>query len=369
MSVLSTASPGTLDYYGVRLQSQRLTMLDVFAGAGGMSLGLSWAGFQSLGAVECEAAAAQTYEANLGPHIVRDLSGRPKRIEEIDFKPFAGQVDLLCGGPPCQGFSLLGTRWQDDPRNALWQQFIRALDEVRPRAFLMENVAPMLKSQEGAFTLQHAQELGYSVAAGVLSADDFGVPQKRKRAFYLGVLGNSVSLPVSTASVPRTTRWALAGLSIEPSGECLHWGREPTSVSLERYRAVPEGGNRFDLMRERPDITPRCWLEKPKGSTDVFGRLWWDKPAVTIRTEFYKPEKGRYLHPEAHRPITHREAARLQTFPDQFQFSGSKVEIARQIGNAVPPLLAYELGQHLAKALAGELTNSEQPSLFATSAD
>ena len=112
-------------------------------------------------------------------------------------------------------------------------------------------------------------------------------------------------------------------------------------MSVARYQAIPEEGmNRFDLQKRAPDLTPGCWIRKKSGGTDLFGRLWWDRPAFTIRTEFYKPEKGRYLHPEQHRPITHREAARLQTFPDEFVFMGSKIEIARQIGNAVPPSLA-----------------------------
>jgi DNA (cytosine-5)-methyltransferase 1 len=98
--------------------------------------------------------------------------------------------------------------------------------------------------------------------------------------------------------------------------------------------------NRFDLLKNAPKLTPNCWIKKKSGGTDLFGRLWWDRPAFTIRTEFYKPEKGRYLHPVQHRPITHREAARLQSFPDGFIFCGTKIEIAKQIGNAVPPLLA-----------------------------
>ena len=121
----------------------------------------------------------------------------------------------------------------------------------------------------------------------------------------------------------------------------LHFGRNPTDLSKKRYRAIPEEGmNRFDLQRQTPELTPPCWIKKKTGGTDLFGRLWWDRLAFTIRTEFFKPEKGRYLHPEQHRPITHREAARFQSFPDTFQFTGSKIEIAKQIGNAVPPLLA-----------------------------
>ena len=130
-------------------------------------------------------------------------------------------------------------------------------------------------------------------------------------------------------------------------GQDLHIGRTPRPTSLDRYLAIPEGGNRFDLARNRPDLLPRCWAEKPTGTTDVMGRLWWDRPSSTIRTEFFKPEKGRYLHPEANRPITHREAARLQTFPDDFEFEGSKIEIARQIGNAVPPRFASELARYV----------------------
>ena len=147
----------------------------------------------------------------------------------------------------------------------------------------------------------------------------------------------------------RTVRDAIADLPppegtevrCDPAPLDLHFGRSPTAKSLARYRVIPEEGmNRFDLQRRAPELTPACWIRKKQGGTDLFGRLWWDKPAFTIRTEFFKPEKGRYLHPEQHRPITHREAARLQSFPDDFRFTGTKTEIARQIGNAVPPALA-----------------------------
>ena len=133
-------------------------------------------------------------------------------------------------------------------------------------------------------------------------------------------------------------------LRYEPPPLDLHFGRTPTPLSVKRYRAIPkEGMNRFDLLKRAPDLTPGCWIRKKTGGTDLFGRLWWDRPAFTIRTEFFKPEKGRYLHPEQHRPITHREAARLQSFPDSFRFKGTKIEIAKQIGNAVPPLLAARI--------------------------
>ena len=141
----------------------------------------------------------------------------------------------------------------------------------------------------------------------------------------------------------------------------LHFGRTPTDVSLRRYKAIPEEGmNRFDLHRIAPEITPECWKRKKSGGTDLFGRLWWDKPSVTIRTEFFKPEKGRYLHPVKHRPITHREAARIQSFPDSFKFTGSKIEIAKQIGNAVPPLLAAQVAGCVEQLLESRVKKSDR---------
>ena len=130
--------------------------------------------------------------------------------------------------------------------------------------------------------------------------------------------------------------------------------RNPRPVSIERYRTIPrEGEGRFELAARRPDITPACWLRKKSGSTDVFGRLWWDRPAFTIRTEFFKPEKGRYLHPSEHRPITVREAARCMGFDDEFVFPEhqSMTSVGKQIGNAVPPLLATRLAESLAEHL------------------
>ena len=129
-------------------------------------------------------------------------------------------------------------------------------------------------------------------------------------------------------------------------------------MSLQRYRHVPPGGNRFDLP---PRLTPDCWKRKTKGGTDLFGRLWWDRPSVTIRTEFYKPEKGRYLHPVEHRPITHREAARIQGFPDDFVFVGSKIEVAKQIGNAVPVDMARAIAR--AVRLMLEEASAETPGI------
>jgi DNA (cytosine-5)-methyltransferase 1 len=156
-----------------------------------------------------------------------------------------------------------------------------------------------------------------------------------------------------------TFREAVEGLPLRADGRRWHRPRNPRPESVRRYKAVPrDGGDRFAMQRNLDraglgDLVPRCWREKPRGTTDVFGRLWWDRPALTIRTEFYKPEKGRYLHPSAHRPITVREAARLMSFPDDFVLPEGQAmsSIARQVGNAVPPLLARRIAEALAASL------------------
>jgi DNA (cytosine-5)-methyltransferase 1 len=194
-------------------------------------------------------------------------------------------------------------------------------------------------------------------------AADFGVPQKRQRAIIIGSRIGIPSLPSPTHqqdgglfAMPtwRTVRDAIGDLPKDPDNVNRHDFRHARELSIQRYRAIPPGGNRRDL----PDhLNIPCWINKdPKGggSADLMGRLRWDAPALTIRTEFLKPEKGRYLHPEAHRSITVREGARLQTFPDDFVFAGSNFQAVKQIGNAVPPLLAHRIALHVLELLGGQ---------------
>jgi DNA (cytosine-5)-methyltransferase 1 len=327
------------------------TLIDLFAGAGGLTRGFVESGFEPVLAVELDKAASQTYDANFPGHVDN------KPIQRIRAFP---EADVIVGGPPCQGFSPLGRDRDAESRtqlNDLWRHFKRAVKEVLPQVFVVENVPQFLKSdQYGAFLRVFRREpllREYHIEAQILNAAHFGVPQFRRRGIIIGsrvgapkwpdeTHGNEIGLlPYETVrdwigNLPRTP---------QPETDPLHFGRNPQAKSIERYKAIPEGGNRFDLARERPDLLPECWRRKPSGTTDVFGRLWWDRPAFTIRTEFFKPEKGRYLHPSEDRPITHREAARLQTFPDDFRFCGSRIEIARQIGNAVPPKLAHMIAE------------------------
>jgi len=374
---------------GALLRSGRAyRLIDLFAGAGGLTLGFTEAfghTFQPIWANDFNSYAAATYDKNFGYHcttgdIVSLLENPTVEIPE---------ADVVIGGPPCQGFSLLNKNRENDPRKQLWRPFLEIVKRSGAQIFVMENVPQLLGSAEYMDIIEEANAAGFMTAADILCAADYGVAQRRFRAF---IIGSKFADP-ATVFPPKRTHynpditinrplfksdavyidnphpWVSLrdvigdlqppqGTEIrdDPPPYDIHFGRNPTAKSIARYMAVPEEGmNRFDLQRRAPELTPDCWIRKTSGGTDLFGRLWWDRPAFTIRTEFYKPEKGRYLHPSQHRPITHREAARIQSFPDSFRFTGTKIEIARQIGNAVPPLLT----SRIADSVYALLTNRD----------
>jgi DNA (cytosine-5)-methyltransferase 1 len=371
------------------MASHPYRLIDLFSGAGGLTLGFTSIrtvegvpAFQPVWANDFNEDAARTYNANFGDHCsYGDI------VDLLDHPSFrVPSADIVIGGPPCQGFSLLNKNRNADPRKQLWRPFMEIVDRSGAQVFVMENVRQLLTSAEFHEIRTEAERLGFGVASAVLCAADYGVPQERYRAFVVGSRGPHPSdtfPPKPTHTKPhaqpegtrsplfdlfapeiqswRTVRDAIGDLPDpvgtelrdEPGPLDLHFGRTPSPMSEQRYRVVPPGGNRFDLQREAPELTPACWIRKKSGGTDLFGRLWWDRPSVTIRTEFFKPEKGRYLHPVEHRPITHREAARLQSFPDSFVFTGSKIEIARQIGNAVPPRLSAAVARSAHALLSG----------------
>jgi DNA (cytosine-5)-methyltransferase 1 len=329
--------------------------IDLFAGAGGMSLGFQSAGFTPVFAIDHDRHATDTYRANFGDHAICG------DIRDVGIFP---RSDVVIGGPPCQGFSRLGKQIRRERQeNQLWRDYMRCVELSGPEVFVIENVPEFLKDEAFVGVQEEAARMKYHLVSGLLNAADFGVPQRRIRAFVIGSRVGIPRMPSPTHQSAkdnglfgnrplwRTVRDAIGDLPLEPTEENLHNSRSVSALSMERYRHVPPGGNRKDL----PDhLQPDCWRNKnPKsgGSTDLFGRLLWDAPSLTIRTQFLKPEKGRYLHPEAHRSLTLREGARLQTFPDNFEFRGSSFQIAKQIGNAVPVELARQIAlsvkQHL----------------------
>lgn len=373
-------------------------VVDLFAGCGGLTQGFQDVArdkklgvrYEVVAAVEADRAAAATYAANFGRDHLHHLKIEDWRTEDIPAAAADGTpgADVVVGGPPCQGFSNLGRRDPGDPRNQLWREYVRVLDLIKPYYFVMENVAAFFRSPEWEI-FQEELESGalqdYEADAYVLNAAEFGVPQVRKRAIVIGRRKDRRPVPAPVGRFAgRPEKWktvedALDG-RLEPQVPTdainlpddlfpfddaslpgafktseLHLTRNLTELSRLRFADIPYGGNRTDI---HPSRLARCWVGHTSGSMDVMGRLVWEKPSVTIRTEFVKPEKGRYLHPDENRPITHAEAALLQTFPTDFLWCGSKVQIAKQIGNAVPVKLANELGKLIARELLNPVSAS-----------
>ena len=361
--------------------ADEVTVLDLFAGAGGLSAGVtSPGGFRTIAAVELDRAAAATYKLNHPETEVFQgfIQDWLTQVEVPD-------VDVVVGGPPCQGFSTLGKQDTEDDRNALWYEYAKTITRARPKWFVVENVAAFMKSEQfDLFRLETESRSGilrdWAFDARVVNAADYGSHQARKRALLIGhrrdvpappwpkpthldrhqTVRDAIfdlpfevttsEWPVQTITVDGTTM--LGGLSTRQ----LHIGRRYLKLSMDRFAAIPLEGNRFDLP---DDLKAPCWLKHTSGSGDVMGRLRWDKPSVTIRTEFFKPEKGRYIHPVANRAITHREAAILQGFPSEYLWAGTREQIARQIGNAVPLELGAAVGRAILAAHRGETTGAE----------
>lgn len=274
--------------------------------------------------------------------------------------------------PPCQGFSQLGKQDIADERNFLWRKYAEVVSEARPSYFVLENVPAFLASPQWA-VFQHELEAGllrdYEIEYGILNAADYGAAQARKRVIVIGHRKDQPApgMPIAThTNRYRTVGEVLMGVPLMvdrlgvPSGAVryggverpgpfstrqLHFGRNYKQLSLDRFAAIPEKGNRFNLPEH---LLAPCWVEHKHGSGDVMGRLDVDKPSVTIRTEFFKPEKGRYLHPTENRVISHYEAALIQGFPNDYQWVGNREQIARQIGNAVPIPLGQAIGRVIA---------------------
>lgn len=349
--------------------TQTITVLDLFSGAGGLTAGFHAASdrYQVERAVELDTAAAATFAATFGQDKIY-RGGIEDWLKDEDVP----HVDVIIGGPPCQGFSMLGKRDSEDKRNYLWQEYAATILRAQPKYFVVENVAAFAKSRQFEDFTSSTQSDGilrdYTFEWDILNAADFGAFQARKRAILIGRHRDlpAVGMPAPThVGNHRTVRQAFKNIppvvtetqldgrtkhffGVELPGVFrpfeLHVGRDYAEISKRRFPKIPEGGNRFDLPEH---LKAPCWIGHTKGSGDVMGRLHWDKPSVTIRTEFFKPEKGRYLHPTEHRAITHYEAAVLQGFPDTHRFVGSKTAIARQIGNAVPVPLGVAIAKHL----------------------
>ncbi|HXB64293.1 MAG TPA: DNA cytosine methyltransferase [Solirubrobacteraceae bacterium] len=337
----------------------KLTAFDLFCGAGGLTEGLKQAGFQVLAAVDNAPLAVKAYRMNHRKTRVwlTDIRRLPPLTMADEAGISVGELDLLAGCPPCQGFSSLRTRHRSssvvDARNNLVAQFARFAEALRPRALMMENVPGLAEDVRLKRLLGRLRRLGYTLKYEVLDAADYGVPQRRRRLVLLGLLGQEVSFaePVRRR---RTVRQAIGRLpSPVDSDDPLHNHGEQRSERIRKLiETIPAEGGFRRMGRE---VQLGCH-KRTNGFYDIYGRMAWDEPAPTITGGCINPSKGRFLHPELARAITLREAALLQSFRPGYKFplDRGKYHAADLIGNALPPRFVALHAAALANALRSE---------------
>lgn len=345
---------------------QPYPVADLFAGAGGLSLGFRDAGLTPVFALDWDHHACETYRRNLGG-VVLEGSALDITADGIIERTgvAAGEWAVVAGGPPCQGFSVQRRGDRDDPRNDLVVRFADLAVGLRPTFIVMENVPTLLGAPGRAQLKEYLTTIhnaGYDHIAQILDAASYGVPQHRRRALVLAWDRSRIDtfgMPPPTHRAPgfATVRDAFAGLP-EPPPDATpdpaipnHTRVRITAVNELRISKVPYGGGQLDVPTE---LQLPCHLNaNGHRHLDVFGRMRWETPAPTITAVFDNFTRGRFAHPVENRSITAREGARLQSFPDDFVFVGPKKDVARQIGNAVPPLLARRIGEAIVAALEG----------------
>lgn len=342
-----------------KIVEQKLYAIDLFSGCGGLSLGLKGAGFHVAAAVEIDRKAQETYRLNhpnvrLYPQDIRKLDPAQLLIEA---GLGVGELDLLAGCPPCQGFSRLRTKNKmtsvNDDRNDLVDDFLRFIEVMSPKTVMLENVPGLAKDVRFMGMRNRLHTLGYQTVVHVLDAADYSVPQRRKR---LIMLASRVHVPIvaSKAQKRLTVRAALKGMT-DPklSKDNLHSLGEKRSQKVRDLIALipKDGGSRGDL----PAAYQLACHRRCDGFSDVYGRLAWDDVAPTITSGCHNPSKGRFLHPDQDRTISLREAAVLQGFPRSYKFdvAHGKESIALMIGNALPPPFITAHANSLRTALLG----------------
>jgi DNA (cytosine-5)-methyltransferase 1 len=365
-----------------------LTAIALFAGCGGMSLGFKWAGFNVVGHVEIDDAARHTYSLNFPSSVCLGTDVCALTDSEISkWKETFGEIRVLFGGPPCQGFSLAGKRDRHDPRNQLYGQFARIAGLLKPEVVLLENVRLMtsMRTAHGqdlpSSIVSAFDQVGYAMAYQPLNAQDFGVPQFRERVFFIGVrsdlpCSSEIRFPQKThgnvsgeqllfapsLNAVRTFRNATCDLEPLESGEksandSLHFAVEHPAHVVQMLQGVPEGASAHN--------NPDPHLRPPSGYNTTYKRLRWDEPCSTIGTNFGMISGCRNVHPQDTRSLTVREALRSQSFPDTFRFDLTTLtigDVRRVIGNAVPPLLANVLAQYLRQSFIDRVSETERAS-------
>lgn len=343
---------------------EELRIVDLFSGCGGLSLGIDQA-VRAIGrrpvsalALDMNVNALNVFEKNFDPEVsisepigslIDRAVGDPLSATERKFKSMSGHTDILVGGPPCQGNSDLNNHTRrNDPRNELYFSLVRAAEVLDPKTVIIENVPGVLRAKNNAVqrSIDSLRSLGYEVTSMVLNSHDFGSAQKRKRHFLVG--SRDLSEPLSRErieanfAVPQQNLMdAIGDLGLEPEKGVFGTAARHSDINLARMQYLLEN-DKWDLPNS---LRPACHRDKPHSYKAVYGRMYADRPSPTITSGFGSTGQGRFMHPLAARTLTPHEAARLQGFPDWFDFGPSPQRRALQvmIGNAVPSQLGYAI--------------------------
>lgn len=340
-------------------KASRPIAIDLFCGSGAVSLGLTHAGFNVVGAVDFDPHACATYQANhpMVKLIQEDIRVIPANVFDDVVKK---QLDLLVVCAPCQPFSSQNRkRNKDDGRLNLVDASLPFIERYQPKIVFLENVPGLASSGIFDGFRANLEKLGYQIAKPLkLDASELGVPQRRTRMIMVAVKGVELSTAIDIARLPRkTVRDVISDLPHPVIGraaaeeDLLHYSRKHSALNIERLRHIPKDGGSRDLLPEHLQLA--CHKNRKKASfSDVYGRMRWDDVAPTLTTGCTDITRGRFAHPEQDRGITLREAARLQSFPDNYKFVGNAGQVATQIGNAVPPKMMQSIATSLMNAIS-----------------
>lgn len=328
-----------------------INYIDLFSGAGGMSLGFDQAGFNNIFSVDIEPSFCETYKTNFPKHnlIQKDIS----KLSNEEIKSLIGNqiIDVIIGGPPCQGFSMagnIGRKFIDDSRNQLFREFARIVEIVQPSYFVMENVARLFTHNKGETKkeiIELFKKMNYNVDCKVVNTADFGIPQVRNRVLFIGNrISNNIVFPTKTVDKPISIKEAIDKLPKLKSGEKSkipnHISMKHSEQMLEKMKYVSDGGNRNEIPE----------LIRPKsGNVRKYIRYKSTEPAVCVTGDMRK-----IFHYSQNRALTVRELATLQTFPLDFIFKGSTISQQQQVGNSVPPILAKEIALTIKKMMKND---------------
>lgn len=326
------------------------TYIDLFSGSGGFSLGFDEAGFDNVFSVEIDPCICKTYRHNFPDHNLIESDIASLSNEQIVDMVGGRHINVVIGGPPCQGFSLasnIGRKFIDDPRNHLFKEFVRVVDIVRPDCFVMENVAKLftrLQGQTKNEIISAFEEVGYRVEARVICASDYGVPQNRYRVLFIGLrndIDGSIRFPEKRNKERITIKDAIGKYPPLESGGVSdipnHQAMTHSQQMLHKMSYVKDGGTREDIPEE---IRPQ------KGDVRKYIRYDSSKPSICITGDMRK-----VFHYSQNRALTVRELAAIQTYPDEFVFLGSTIKQQQMVGNSVPPLLARQIAETVIEML------------------